>query len=230
MIKSNFKSLGLIPARMGSKRLKEKNIKLLNGKPLLAYTIQAALQSELSDVVVSTDSDEIAEIAKQFGAQVPFIRPKSISDDISTNKKVLAHALDFLEKKCSKEYDLLFVLQPTSPIRKSEHINECIGLLAGSEYDTLASVYGPVKKNQKNIKIMTPGGELHDYREGPLCEYYVYNASIYGTKRGFFVQHQDYHLGRQIGYVMDKLHSIDIDDEYDFEIASHLMKKYLCLH
>ena len=227
MAKSKWNSLGLIPARIGSKRLKEKNIKLLDGKPLLAYTIQAALGSKLSDVVVSTDSEEVAAIARQFGAQVPFIRPATISDDFTTNKKVLAHALEFLEKGRSRKYDLLFVLQPTSPIRESQHIDECIDLLGDSECDTLASVYGPVKKNQKNIKIMTPDGELCDYREGGLCAYYAYNASIYGVKRDFFIQYQDYHIGRQIGYVMDKLHSIDIDDEYDFEIASYLMKKYV---
>ena len=220
------RSLGLIPARIGSKRLKEKNIKILNGKPLLAYTIEAAVKSGLSDVVVSTDSDVIAEIAKQFGAQVPFIRPNSISDDVSTNKRVLAHAVSFLEEQYSKKYDLLFVLQPTSPIRKGKHIDECINLLANSEYDTLASVYGPIKKNQKTIKTMSSAGELLDYREGALCEYYTYNGSIYGSKRDFFMQTLNYHMGRQVGYIMDKLHSVDVDDEFDFEIASHLLNKF----
>jgi CMP-N-acetylneuraminic acid synthetase len=221
-----IKTLGLIPARSGSKRLEGKNIKLMNGKPMLAYTIQAALQSDLSDVVVSTDSEEIADIARQFGAQVPFIRPHELSDDRTTNKNVLAHALSFLEEKQFMEYELLFLLQPTSPIRKSTHINDCIQLLADSNFDTLASVYGPIKKNQKNLKILTPEKELLEYRDGELCEYYCYNASIYGSKRDFFIRTMNYHAGRQVGYVMDKLHSIDVDDEYDFEIASHMMKKY----
>lgn len=221
-------SLGLIPARSGSKRLEGKNVKLLNGKPMMAYTIEAALASNLSDVVVSTDSAEIAEIAKGFGAQVPFIRPAELSGDLVTNKKVLLHAMEFLENARLRRYDLLFVLQPTSPIRKSQHINDCIELLDNGDFDTIASVYGPISKNQKNIKIMSATGELTDYREGPQQGYYVYNAALYGVKRDFFAEYQDYYLGRQVGYVMDKLHSIDVDDEYDFEIASHLMAKF-CL-
>jgi len=220
-----LKSLGLIPARSGSKRLPNKNRRELNGKPLFLYTVEAALQSKLTDVVFSTDCPEMAETARQNGAEVPFVRPADISDDRSTNKDVLMHALEFMEVRNDEHYDIVMVLQPTSPIREPGHIDECIRTLCGPQFDTVASVAGPVSKRQKTIKIRGEKGELQDYREGLLCDYYQYNGSIYGAKRDYFAATKDYHSGRQFGFVMDKLHSVDIDDEIDFEIASLLLKR-----
>ena len=190
---------------------------------MLDYTIQAALKSKINDVIVSTDSDKVAEIAKKSGAQVPFIRPNNISDDRTTNKKVLLHAVNFMESTKSKKYDLLFVLQPTSPIRSYVHINDCIDLLGNSMCDSIASIFGPIKKNQKHLKVLSVNNRLLDYHKGENRPYFKYNASIYGAKRNFFLETGDYHSGQQIGYVMDKIHSVDIDDEIDFKIASHLL-------
>ena len=115
--------IALIPARGGSKGLPGKNIKSLCGKPLIAYTIQAALNaSGINQVVVTTDSEEIAEISRQYGAEVPFLRPKELAEDTSSAVDVYLHAIDFLQKKTGKEIQKFMVLLPTAPLREAKDI------------------------------------------------------------------------------------------------------------
>ncbi|HAS1172129.1 TPA: acylneuraminate cytidylyltransferase family protein, partial [Enterobacter cloacae] len=117
--------IALIPARGGSKRLPDKNIKLLNGKPLIAWTIIAARESGLfDDIIVSTDSENIASLAKKFGANVPFIRPQNLSDDTATTAEVVRHAVDFIQQAEKVSIDIICLLQPTSPLRTATHIKE----------------------------------------------------------------------------------------------------------
>ncbi|MCP5006041.1 MAG: acylneuraminate cytidylyltransferase family protein, partial [Planctomycetes bacterium] len=119
--------LALIPARAGSKRVKDKNVCLLGGKPLIAYTVEAALASRLiSRVVVSTDSKQIAQISMDYGAESPFIRPQSISQDDSTEMDFFEHALGWFMKHEGYEPDLIIQLYPTSPFRKAETIDKAI--------------------------------------------------------------------------------------------------------
>ena len=122
-----MKILAFIPARGGSKRIPNKNIKLLNGKPLIVYTIEAAKGSNhINRIVVSTDSEEIATIAKQYGAEVPFLRPKEISQSDSTEMQFFEHALNRFEKHEQYEPDLIVLLYPTSPFRKPASIDRAI--------------------------------------------------------------------------------------------------------
>jgi len=121
------KILAIITARGGSKGILHKNIKLLNGKPLISYTIESALKSKLIDeVIVSTDDDKISEISKQYGATVPFKRPKIFAKDSSSSESVIIHTLNWLETKNQKFFDLFILLQPTSPLRTYKHIDNAL--------------------------------------------------------------------------------------------------------
>ena len=120
--------LALIPARGGSKGLKDKNIRLLNNKPLLAYTIEAAKESRIFDrIIVSTDSEKIAVVALKYGAEVPFMRPKELATDTASSMDVLIHTIKLLQESNDK-YDYVALLQPTSPLRTSQDIVEAADL------------------------------------------------------------------------------------------------------
>ncbi|MCH7745174.1 MAG: acylneuraminate cytidylyltransferase family protein, partial [Chloroflexi bacterium] len=130
---SEMKPLCLIPARGGSKRLPGKNIRLLAGKPLIAYTIEAALDSNVFDCVcVSTDDEEIAAIAREYGADVPFMRPAHLSDDTARVVQVTCHALEFFAER-GHEYESLCVLQPTSPLRTANDIRDAYALFQSTD-------------------------------------------------------------------------------------------------
>ena len=138
MKKEDLKIVALIPARSGSKRLPGKNIKDFCGKPLIAWTIEAALKSKYIDsVVVSTDCSKIAEISKQYGAEVPFLRPESLSDDKTTTVDVVKNFLDFSE---SKTYTHLILLQPTSPLRETADIDNSVELMIKNDANAIYSV------------------------------------------------------------------------------------------
>ncbi len=146
--------LAVIPARGGSKRLPKKNILKIGVHPLIAYTITAAKEAEhITDWLVSTDDDDILRVAKQYGAPTPFTRPKHLATDEVRNIEVVLHALDYMEKETEKRYDIIILLQPTSPIRSAKHIDEAVKQLWQSDLPSLASVKGPFQKSN-NLKKM----------------------------------------------------------------------------
>jgi CMP-N-acetylneuraminic acid synthetase len=222
-MKKNIKSLAVIPARGGSKRLPRKNIKMLRGKPLLAYTIEAAKRSQkLSDYIVSSEDKEIIEVAKIFGASVPFIRPNDLATDKVRNIEVVFHALQFMEAEKGMQYDIIVLLQPTCPVRDPKHIDMAIEMLAASDMDTLASVKGPFKKRDPILKAIR-NGVLADFSKvndqtNPE-PFYIYNASLYAVKRDYFLENKKIISPRQLPLIMDQFHSIDIDNEADFLVA-----------
>ena len=133
--------VAVIPARGGSKRLPRKNIIDLNGKSLIAYTIEAALKSKyINKVIVSTEDKEIAEVAEKFGAKVPFIRPAKLASDTASTLGVLKHAVTFIEKEENKKIDIVITLQPTSPLRTVHHIDESIEKFLKNNFDSLVSI------------------------------------------------------------------------------------------
>src|SRR4051794_35989144 len=184
--------LAVIPARGGSKRLPRKNVMLLKGHPLIAYTIKAAQEAtRLTDWLVSTDDAEIAAVARDYGAAVPFTRPFHLAGDTDRNAGVIRHSMEFMEAKTGRRYDMLMLLQPTCPIRSGAHIDEAIELLWTSPLETLASVKGPIKKRDPYIKsvrdgVLVPYNPAEDPRDWEGC--YTYNASIYAMKRDFFMR------------------------------------------
>ncbi len=225
--------LTLIPARSGSKGIKNKNIKLLKGKPLIAYTIESALQSkylEQEDIICSTDSGEIAKIAREYGATTPFIRPAEYARDTSSSVLVAKHALNFMYHEMNKEYDYLLLLQPTSPLRRASHIDEAIELMQKTKKDSVISVTTPEQSPYK-IKKVNENNELVDLiqlnldykRRQDLPEVYAQNGAIYLTKTKILLEKNSFFGECSIGYYMKKEYSIDIDEYIDLKIAEYLL-------
>ena len=215
--------LAVIPARGGSKRLPRKNILSLAGHPVIAYTIKAAAEAKrLTHWLVSTDDEEIAAVARAYGAPVPFLRPAAIAGDKDRNSAVIRHAMDWMERTHRLRYDILMLLQPTCPIRKSAHIDEAVELLWASELDTLASVKGPILKRDPYIKairngVLEPYNPAEDKKAWEPC--YIYNASIYAMKRDFFLRENRFVSQRSVPLLMDRFHSADIDEAIDLLVA-----------
>ena len=225
----NIKTLAVIPARGGSKRLSRKNIIELKSKPLIYYTIIAAKKCKyITDLILSSEDDEIIRVAKQYGIEVPFKRPRSLSGDKVRNIEVVQHALNFMEKKKKIKYDNLVLLQPTCPIRKSEDIDYAIKCLSNSKLNSAVSVKGPFKKRDPILKKIV-NGIVFPYSKKDVS-FYIYNASIYAVKTKYFKKYKKLVSNKQIPIIMDKFHSIDIDDVFDLklaEVAIRFLKKWL---
>jgi len=222
------KVLCVIPAKGNSRRLPKKNIKILAGKPLVAWTIEAAQEAKrLTDYLVSSDDLEIIEIAKKYGAPVPFVRPAELTTDTVRNIAVVDHALKFMETKMQINYDIIVLLQPTSPVRDPAHIDQAIEMLWASDLDSVVSVKGPFKKRDPILKALR-NGILEDYC--PVADptntepFYIYNAALYAARRDYFIKHNKYISPRQVPLVMDTMHSVDVDTEADFLVAETYLK------
>lgn len=217
------KVLGVIPARGGSKRFPRKNIANLNGKPLIEYSINAAKNSNLlTDYIFSTDDKEIRNIANDVGGYAPFLRPAELSGDEVRNSSTMIHALNYMEELKGFEYDYVVLLQPTSPLRRGEHIDEAIDSIINLDVDTLASVKGPYKKRDINLKKIVNNQleNLIDKNE----EYFIYNAAIYIAKRDWLLKEMRFTSENEVPYIMDEASSIDIDEEIDLFIAEAALK------
>lgn len=223
--------LAVIPARGGSKGVPKKNIKLLDNKPLIAYTIEAAIQSGVfKKVIVSTDSEEIAEIAGKYGAEVPFIRPVAISgDDVSSNDVIL-HALNFFEDR-DKCFKYVCMLQPTSPLRTERHIKEAYKYLLRNDYNYVVSVCECEHSPKWSGQLDEGNGMDHflseEYKRSvrqQIAKYYRLNGAIYMGKVENFKTDKNF-LGTGChAYIMKQEESIDIDSLLDFKIAEFIKK------
>jgi CMP-N,N'-diacetyllegionaminic acid synthase len=229
------KILGIIPARGGSKGIPGKNIKNLNGKPLISYTINAARKSKyLSRTIVSTDSSEISSIAKEYGAEVPFLRPGNISEDNSPSSATVIHALDYY-RQLGKNYDYIALLEPTSPLRKNDDIdNAIVRLINDSSADSLVSV-GEVHMEHPMIIKKIVSGFVSSYidnvkmihqRQQADVAYFPYGV-IYLAKVNIFRDEKSFYLKKTIPYLIERWQNYEIDDLIDFEIAQLMSSKYL---
>ncbi|WP_227394279.1 acylneuraminate cytidylyltransferase family protein [Jeotgalibacillus aurantiacus] len=222
--------LAIIPARSGSKGLKDKNVKPLNRKPMMAYTIEAALNSGcFGHVIVSTDSLEYARIAEQYGAQVPYLRDASLSSDQASSWDVVEDVLGYYEQR-GKTFETVCLLQPTSPLRTREDIVGAYNLMKEKEADSVVSVcetdHSPLWSNTLPLDLSLSGFISDDILSTPrqqLPVYYRLNGAIYLVKTSHLSDRVDLYHDRSYAYVMDKRHSIDIDDEMDFKIAEMLL-------
>jgi CMP-N,N'-diacetyllegionaminic acid synthase len=215
--------LCVIPAKGNSRRLAKKNIKILAGKPLVVWTIEAAQKAKrLTDYLVSSDDLEIIEIARRYGAPVPFVRPAELATDSVRNIAVVRHALEFMEHERQMTYDIIINLQPTSPVRDPAHIDQAVERLWESDLDSLVSVKGPYKKRDPVLKAIR-NGVLEDYCpvEDPTDSEpaYMYNAALYAVKRDYFIEHNKLISPRQVPLIMDTIYSVDVDTEADFLMA-----------
>lgn len=226
-----MKNLAIIPARSGSKGLKDKNIKLLAGKPLLSYSIDAAIQSELFDtVMVSTDSELYADIARKSNAEVPFLRSEKLSVDTASSWDAVNEVLNnYLE--IGKSFDTFMLLQPTSPLRTSIDIvnayNELVEKNANSIVSLCEADHSPEQCNVLKEDLSLEGfikESSRGKRRQDMPTYYRFNGAIYLSYVDYFLENHNIFRNKCFAYVMDKTSSIDIDDELDFMIAEGIMK------
>jgi CMP-N,N'-diacetyllegionaminic acid synthase len=215
--------LCVIPAKGNSRRLPKKNIKILAGKPLVVWTIEAAQKAKLlTDYLVSSDDPEIIEVAQKYGAPVPFVRPAELATDKVRNPEVVAHALEVMETRKEITYDIIVLLQPTSPVRNPADIDQAVDMLWASDLDSVVSVKGPFKKPFPILKAIR-NSILEDYCpvEDPTNTepVYMYNAALYAVKRDYFIRHKKLMSPRQVPLIMDTMYSVDVDTEADFLVA-----------
>ncbi|MDE5977917.1 MAG: acylneuraminate cytidylyltransferase family protein [Turicibacter sp.] len=229
-MKSNKKFLALIPARAGSKGIKDKNIIDLKGKPLIAYSIEAAKQSKYIDrIVVSTDGEDIASVAREWGADVPFLRPDYLASDTAKTIDAVLHCIQELEKSGQK-YDYLVLLQPTQPLRQSFHIDEAIEKILASEVQSLASV-SKVKEHPVLIRTISEKGELRNLldcsstiRRQDFPDFYRVNGAIYINKINENLNEQTSLNDNILPYEMAHEYDVDIDELLDLKIAELLLE------
>lgn len=228
-----MKAIGIIPARGGSKGVPRKNIKLLAGKPLIAYTIETALQSKSLDrVIVSTDDQEIAKIALEYGAEVPFMRPKELAGDIVPDLPVFKHALNNLEGSERYHADMMVNLRPTAPLRIVEDIDAAVHKLIDTNADSVRSVckvehhpYWMLKVVGDRAYPLIEGEEKKYPRRQDLPPIYRLNGAVDVSRRDNIIEKNTLY-GEDIRVIiMNQTRSIDIDTELDFAIAEMILKK-----
>lgn len=221
--------LAIIPARSGSKGLKDKNIKKLVNKPMIAYTIEAAKKScVFSDIVVSTDSQVYAEISKEYGAEAPFLRDKELSSDIAKTSDVIIDTINKL-KKLDKEYDYFVLLQATSPLRNENDIKNAVDLLIDNNLDSTVSVceleYPLEIINKLGVNNSIEGfiRNNNDKRRQEMEKQYRINGAIYMCKTKIYMEEKNFYGTKSKAYIMSNENSIDIDTLLDFNIATNIM-------
>lgn len=230
--------LAIIPARSGSKGLANKNIKELCGKPLLAWSIEAGLKSKYIDkVVVSTDSDEYAKIAKAYGAEAPFLRPKELSEDTSTTFDSIKHTIDFYINKHNQIFDYIVLLEPTSPLREAMDIDKAIEMLFNNLYAN--SIVGICKCESQNPEFLitlqqqtqTIDGFLNQdfspIRRQDVRDFYFFEGTIYISETKTLLHYKNFYHRNTMGYIVPKWKSLEIDDIDDFIMVETMMKKYI---
>ncbi|MFY9463339.1 MAG: acylneuraminate cytidylyltransferase family protein [Candidatus Sungiibacteriota bacterium] len=235
--------LGIIPARGGSKSIPRKNIKMLAGKPLIAWSIEEAKQSRLlTRVIVSTDDEEIAAVARQYGVEVPFLRPAVLAQDLSPDTEFLLHALDFLREKEEYEPEIVVRLPPTSPLRIAGHIDEGIQkLLDMPDADAVRPICEAPKhpyklwKISEDKKILEPFlpqsftgfDEPYNLPRQMFPKAYIHTGAM-DVIRVRTIREQKSTSGKKLGFFfMTPEDSVNIDQPIDFEIAEFLMQKRL---
>lgn len=230
--------LSIIPARGGSKGIPHKNKKDLCGLPLIAYSIIEASRSKyINRIVVSTDDNEIAAIAKEYGAEVPFIRPSWLADDYVKDLPVILHALEFLEKSENYKPEIIVLLRPTSPLRKATQIDEAISLLLKNEdADSVRSVT-PAKQHplktwrieKDQLMSFVPEdvygiSEAYNYPRQKLPQAYIQNGAIDVIRRKTTFEKRSLTGTFILPYIMDEISSINIDSPIDLMTAKAIMK------
>lgn len=225
-----MKALFVIPARGGSKGIPHKNIKLLGGKPLIGYSVDVARQfADDADICVSTDDEEIASVVRGMGLEVPFMRPAELATDKSGTYEVLLHALDFYRSK-GVEYDVLVLLQPTSPFRKAEDVKAALDVYS-PDIDMVVTVkeassnpyYNCYEKDENGFLAISKGdGKFTRRQDAPKV--WEYNGAVYVINVASLRKMTLGEFRRRRMSVMDSVRSVDLDTEIDWLIAEKLLE------
>jgi CMP-N-acetylneuraminic acid synthetase len=227
--------VAVIPARAGSKGLPGKNIRKLLDKPLIAYTIKAALQSKFIDrTIVSTDGKKIADVARRYGAEVPFLRPAHLATDTAHTPPVIEHAISYLEKNENYKVDIVVTLQPTNPLRRAEHIDLGIKKFLKASTDSLIGVkeaFPPwwlfKPKGNRVIPFIEfkKGVNALNLERQQLPKVYQVNGALYVTKRDYLRRANSLVNQKSCAYLlMDEESSLDVDTPLDFKIIEQVLK------
>jgi N-acylneuraminate cytidylyltransferase len=219
--------LAVIPARGGSKGVPRKNVRLLAGKPLIAWTIEQAAQSRYIDcVMVSSEDDEICQVAKESGAEIPFVRPMELASDTASGVDVLCHAVE----NSGSDYDYVVLLQPTSPLREPSDIDEAIECCVSRAAKSVVSV-AEAAKSPYWMYQMKEGGKLTPFVEDAatnrqqLPQSYALNGAVYVLEVATLLANRKILDEQTLGYVMPAERSYDIDTEMDFLICDFIKKR-----
>ncbi|MBP3505391.1 MAG: acylneuraminate cytidylyltransferase family protein [Lachnospiraceae bacterium] len=224
-------NLAIIPARSSSKGLKNKNIKELNGKPLMAYTIESALLcKQFNTVMVSTDSEQYKTIAQKYGAEVPFLRSKDASSDMASSWTAVLEVLNSYWE-LGRVYDTVCLLQPTSPLRRPDDITNAYKIFEEKKADAVTSVCEVDHSPLWNMKLSEDLSMLnfrkmnqHDLRRQQLDKYYRLNGAIYIRAISYKNNVIELLDSKEYAYIMSRKNSIDIDSIDDFEYAEYRIK------
>ena len=227
------KILGVITARGGSKGLLGKNIKMLGEKPLIAYSIDVAKKSDfITHTIVSTDDQEIAEIARTYGGDVPFLRPTELATDTVGHVEVMQHATAFMEEKLGIVFDYVVIFQPTSPFRTKEDIDGTIKKLIETGADSAVSLveidsaYNPVKiKKMEGDRVLSYCmEELEGLRRQDLPKAYRRSSAVYAMRRELLMKEGKLYGDFITGFLTPNERFIDIDTADDWERAEKMLK------
>lgn len=223
--------LAIIPARGGSKGIPHKNIMKLCGKPLIAYSIEAARKSKYIDfILVSTDDEAIREVSMNYGANVPFLRPEELSNDEARSIDVVLHGVNYLKAE-GEEFDYVILLQPTSPLRTYEDIDSAIELIVEEQGNSLISLCeveeNPIlmrtlDDNKLNPILRFEGDNL---RRQDLPRYYIFNGALYINKTEMLFSENTFVNDNSIPFIMDKRKSVDIDTILDAKLAEYILEE-----
>jgi CMP-N-acetylneuraminic acid synthetase len=229
--------LGLIPARGGSKSIPHKNIAPLLGRPLLVYTCEAALASaRLTRVVLSTDDEEIAEVGRRCGVEVPFVRPGELAGDEASSLSVAKHAVRWMAENQGFSPDVLMLLQPTSPLRRAAHIDGALLQMENTKVDTVVSVvevphrFSPFSIMELKQDLLSDFWQatlpFDRYRRQEVPRFYARNGPAILATRVSVVLDSDSFYGDRVGpYLMEPADSIDIDSAFDLELAACMLQR-----
>jgi CMP-N,N'-diacetyllegionaminic acid synthase len=226
-----MKNIAIIPARSGSKGLKDKNIRLLNGQPLIKYSIDAAISANIFDeVMVSTDSNIYAEIAKNCGASVPFLRSKVNSTDKASSWDVVLEVLNYYQQY-DRNFDTFCLLQPTSPLRKAEDILSAYNIFNKKQAKAVVSVC-KVEHSPLWCNVLGENNSLDNFlsadrmkQRQELKQYYRINGAIYIANIKKFLENNNLYMKDCYAYIMNQKRSVDIDTIDDFDYAEYLLQK-----
>lgn len=227
----NKKILAIIPARSGSKGIKDKNIRNLKGKPLISYTINAAKESGVfTEIIVSTDSLKYAEISEYYGAEVPFLRPTELSRDESAAEDLIIYTLEELEKM-GRVYDYFVLLQPTSPFRDGIDIKNVVEMIVEYNLNSVISVceveHNPLLSNKLDSDLSMKDfiSLENNKRRQDLKKIYRLNGAIYAANVNEYIKNRNLYGNKSRAYIMDNIKSIDIDNEIDFKFAEFILNE-----
>lgn len=226
--------LAIIPARGGSKGLAGKNIKELCGKPLIAWSIEAGLKSKyIDELIVSTDYQNIADISKEYGANVPFLRPDYLASDTATSFDAVKHAIDYYKNKLNREFDYIILLEPTSPLREVNDIDNAIEkLLLGSSAKSIVGIsktedQNPaflVKKNSEDYISGYENKNMKVLRRQDILDVYFFEGTVYISETKTLEKKKTFYHEQTIGFEVPKYKSLEIDDMDDFVMVESIMK------